>query len=244
MNRTDVAAYLTATGRIHGSLLPIDAYILGILDEVQKREKIRGNLFEIGVHQGKTAILLARAAEGDEVAGFCDVFEGGTGEFLANMKKFAPLPPERLQVFAKRSASLTADETTTRVRLFHIDGGHRAENVFTDLVTADRAVLADGLVVIDGVFDSHWPEVGEAFYSFVTSRPAALLPIFIGGNKVVLTRPDAVVEYEQHWSDLFEGVPFDSDWKDWLGRRVLTAIRTPEGDAPSLTSRLRGLIGR
>lgn len=245
MKPADTAAFLNATDRVAGSLRPADAYILAMVDEVQKREHIGGNLFEIGAQDGKTAILLARAATPDEVIGVCDLFESGRDSFVANMRVHTSLAPERLNVFQHRSASLTADETTSRVRLFHVASAYRAEDVFVDLVTADRAVLPDGVVALDSLFDPLMPFVSEAFYNFVASRPTAFVPIFIGANTVFLTRPDAAVQYEQHWTDVLGGVPLAVDWREWLGRRVLAAMRRPARQPPgTLTDRLRRLIGR
>jgi len=136
MKKTDVADFLQATSGVEGWFFPVDAYAFGMFDEIQKQEGIGGNLFEVGVHHGKTAIFLARAAAPPEVVGVCDVFESqelnvdhsGEGSrelFLANMRSHTTLPPERLATFAKRSAALTMDETTSHVRFFHIDGPRR-----------------------------------------------------------------------------------------------------------------------
>jgi Methyltransferase domain len=253
MKKTDVADFLQATSSVEGWFFPIDAYAFGMFDEIQKQEGIAGNLFEVGVHHGKTAIFLARAAVPPEVVGVCDVFESqelnvdhsGAGSrelFLANMRSHTTLPPERLATFAKRSAALTTDETTTRVRFFHIDGGHRPEDVFADLLTADRALLPDGVVSLDDVFNPNWPGVGEGFYNFLATHPGVFVPVFIGGNKVFFTRPDAASRYERHWAEegwwakFFEPGPFTFDSKDWLGRRVLTAIRTEWVDLDPLAA--------
>lgn len=242
MKKADVGRYLTDTREVEGSFFPIDAYVFGMFGEIQKQEGYSGNLFEIGAHQGKTAIFLARMAAPDEIVGVCDVFENGEmnagrpGEgrrdvFLANIRAHTELPAEQLAVFVKRSALLTADETTTRCRFFHIDGGHRSEDLFADLVTADRAVLADGVVSVDHVFNANWPGVGEGFYNFIATRPGSFAPIFIGGNTVFFSRPDAAGAYERHWATaemkrFFDEGPFTFDVKDWLGRRVMTAIRS------------------
>jgi len=96
MKKTGVADYLASTARVDGWFFPVDAYAFGMIDEIQKRESISGNLFEIGVHHGKTAIFLARAAAPGEIVGVCDVFEdqqlnvdhsgsGSRDQFLANM---------------------------------------------------------------------------------------------------------------------------------------------------------------
>ena len=253
MKKADVAAYLTASARVEGWFFPIDAYAFAMFDDIQKREKISGNLFEIGVHHGKTSIFLARMAGVDETVGVCDVFsqqqenvdqsgEGSRDLFLANMRAHTALPPERLCVFEKRSSALTADETTTTCRFFHIDGGHRAGDVFSDLVSADRAVLHEGVLVVDDLFNANWPGVSEGFYNFIATRPDAFLPIFIGGNKVYFTRPDATELYEKHWAEpvqqwsFFDPGPYTFEFKEWLGRRVLTAVRTSWVDLDPLAA--------
>lgn len=251
MKKPDVTAYLESTGKVEGWFLSIDAYAIAMFDEIQRRENIRGNLFEIGAHHGKTSIFLAHAAAVDEQVGVCDIFEDEEGRevFLANMRRFTAIPEERLSIFTKRSAALTADETTTKCRLFHIDGGPAAEDVFADLVTADRAVLPDGVLAVDDVFNANWPGVSEGFYNFLTTRPDAFVPIFIGGNKVYLTRPDAAATYEKHWSgeeaqlEFFEPGPFIFEPRVWLGRRLLAAVHTSLGPS-SWKKRLRGLLGR
>ena len=60
MNKSEADAYLRATSAVEGWFFPIDAYLFAAIDEIQKRAGITGNLFEIGVHHGKTAIFLAR----------------------------------------------------------------------------------------------------------------------------------------------------------------------------------------
>ena len=72
----------------------------------------------------------------------------------------------------------------------------------------------------------NWPGVSEGFYQFVRASHA-FAPLLIGGNKVLLARPDAIATYERHFDGLSAAVaaPFTFDRKEWLGRSVLTAIR-------------------
>lgn len=241
MQRDDVTRYLAETRNIEGWFFPIDAYLFGLIDEIQQREGIRGNLFEIGVHHGKTAIFLARSARDGEIVGVCDVFgqqelnrdrsgEGSLELFVRNFHLFGDLDVEALRIFPRESSALTAEETTTACRFFHIDGGHRAEDVMADLATAERALLPDGVVAVDDLFNPNWPGVGEGFYRFIAERTDAFVPIVIGGNKVLLARPEAAARYERHFADrdmVGDAVdaPFAFEDKEWLGRRVLTAIR-------------------
>jgi hypothetical protein len=243
MRKADVASYLEQTRPVEGWFFPVDAFAFAMFDEIQKREGITGNLFEIGVHHGKTAIMLARMAAPGEVVGVCDVFENqqenvdrsGEGSrelFLSNMRAFTTLRPDQLSVYAKRSSTLTEDETSNTCRFFHVDGGHRPQDVYGDLVTADRALIADGVIAVDDLFNPSWPGVSEGFYNFVSSRPDSLAPLFIGGNKVFFTRPDAAPRYDRYWTDrehlwhFFERGPFTFDLKEWFGHPVLTAVRS------------------
>src|SRR5258708_35141788 len=158
----DVCDYINGTQAVEGWFFPIDAHLVAVGNVVPKRMKVRGNLFEIGVHYGKTAIFLAHLASPDEILGVCDVFDrqelnvdlsgaGSRALFEKNMSVHACAA--NLRVFAKPSSQLTTEDTTTTCRFFHIDGGHRPQDVYTDLETADRALLADGVVAVDDRFN-------------------------------------------------------------------------------------------
>jgi hypothetical protein len=231
LNRHDVAAYLEATRGVEGWFFPIDAYLFAAVDARQQRDGVEGNLFEIGVHHGKTAIFLARMLRERELLGVCDVFEqqelnrdhsgeGSRALFEQNMRTFGR--PAR--VFAKPSSELTTDDTTTNCRFFHIDGGHRPEDVAADLETASRAVHANGVVAVDDLFNPNWPGVSEGFYRFHAAHPRTFVPILIGGNKVFFARPGAHYAFDDLASSINTRA-FTFDDKEWLGRRVMTAIR-------------------
>lgn len=240
MNRSEVLDYLRATRQIEGWFFPIDALLFGILDEIQKREGISGELFEIGVHHGKTALFLARMAAAGESVGVCDVFdeqalnvdrsgEGNRAVFDRYWSSLAGAVP--LRVFAKLSSSLTTGDTTTRCRFVHIDGGHRPEDVMNDLAVADRALLPDGVVAVDDVFNPSWPGVSEGFYRSLAENPHGFAPIAIGGNKVLLARRSSAAMYDARladvaqWRAFIAPQPFALDFKGWMGRQVLTVIR-------------------
>jgi hypothetical protein len=227
----DVAAYLRATREVEGWFFPIDAYLFAAIDAIQQREGIAGNLFEIGVHHGKTAIFLARMLRAGEVLGVCDVFEqqqlnvdrSGEGSrelFERNMRAFGG----EARVFAKSSHELTAEDTTTNCRLFHIDGGHRPDDVIADLQTAARALHAQGVVVVDDLFNPSWPGVSEGFYRFHAGYPDVFTPILIGGNKVFFARDPSRYALDDLGS-FVDTRAFRFEPKDWLGRRVMTAAR-------------------
>ena len=253
MNKANVADYLESTRDVEGWFFPIDAFLFALVDGIQKNECISGNLFEIGVHHGKTAIFLGRAAAAGEMVGVCDVFgeqelnedrsgEGSLALFAGNMRKLGAIPENRLRIFAQRSDLLTTADTTTTCRFFHIDGGHRPADVRSDLETAVAALRSDGVVAVDDLFNSNWPGVSEGFYDFMRKRPGELVPILIGGNKVLLTRPAAAAIYERHWPDAcawddsIDSDAYRFEARQWLGRQVMTAIRRSWVDLDPLTA--------
>jgi hypothetical protein len=231
MRPVDVNEYLFATEHVHGWLFPVDAHLFAIFDEAQKKQGISGNLFEIGVHHGKTAALLGRLAARGETIGVCDVFEqqhlnvsqSGDGNrliFEQNMRRFAP--NAQFSIFPHQSSTLTPSETTTTCRIFHIDGGHRPEDVFSDLEVASRALLPTGIVIVDDAFNSNWPGVSEGLYRFFAHYPNEFAPIFIGGNKAYFARPNMVAKFSV--PSLPDGIPYVIGEPVWFGRTVQTAI--------------------
>jgi hypothetical protein len=60
MKKLDIRDYLDATSGVKGWFFPIDAALFGAADEIWKLERIKGNLFEIGVHHGKSTVSRSR----------------------------------------------------------------------------------------------------------------------------------------------------------------------------------------
>jgi SAM-dependent methyltransferase len=260
MKKADIRDYLRSSAGVKGWFFPIDVSLFGAIDEIQKMESVKGNLFEIGVHHGKSTILLAKSKQADETLGVCDIFEeqglnkdaSGKGDreiFLGNMRSLAATGEDALRVFAKSSMDLTVADTTDACRFFHIDGGHWPEIVLSDLKTADRALLPEGVVAVDDVFNPNWPGVGEGFYQFSREYPDRLVPIIIGANKVFLARPQFVETFRKYctpvkeFSKLVESAPFSFEDKDWLGQKVLTAIRHSWVDISPVRTALSHLEG-
>lgn len=229
MRPNDVAEYLRATREVEGWFFPIDAYLFAAIDAIQ--EDIGGNLFEIGVHHGKTAIFLARMLRAGEVLGVCDVFEqqqlnvDHSGEGSRELfEKYIRAFGGPARVFAKSSHELTTGDTTTNCRFFHIDGGHRPDDVIADLQTAARALHTHGVVALDDVFNPSWPGVSEGFYRFHAAHPDVFTPILIGGNKVFFAREPSRYSFDD-LASFVDTRAFRFEYKEWLGRRVMTAAR-------------------
>ena len=255
MTEEEVQQYLSDTASIEGWFFPIDASIFGLIDAAQKSDSIVGNLFEIGVHHGKSAVMLATMLDGGELLGVCDVFgrqdlnddrsgEGSRELFEQNMSRLRAEVADAVRIFSKRSDELTVADTSDACRFIHIDGGHTPRDVVNDLMIAERALSEVGVVALDDVFNASWPGVSEGLYRYISAQPESLVPLIIGGNKVYFARPAGVGRYEALLQDLLAGKRFTAEafrfeHKEWLGRSVVTATRREWVDlAPLAAARL------
>jgi hypothetical protein len=196
MTSREIKHALRDSRGVKGWFLPAAAALFGLLDEAQKSAGIHGDLFEIGAHHGKSAVLLGRMARDDESVGVCDIFESqeanasksGAGDratFDRNMRSIAPAASVR--VYEKPSSALTPQEIGSPYRIFHIDGGHLAEEALADLQLAAAVVDQRGLIVVDDPFAYQWPGVTEGILAFCHEQPEFQV-VALGFNKLVLAR--------------------------------------------------------
>ena len=119
--------------RLDGWFSEEAALLLAFLDSLQKQNQIEGDLFEIGVHHGKSALYLHRfLAEGEQLR-VCDLFgeqeknisHSGSGDKQQFLDNYAKLTDGgNIAVFEKFSNELSVEEIGTNYRMFHVDGGH------------------------------------------------------------------------------------------------------------------------
>ena len=207
MKPQDVVRASRAARDIEGWLSPDAAKLLGLLDEAQQEGDVNGHLFEIGVHHGRSAVLLIGFARTDEHVGVCDLF-GSQGEnasgsgagdreiFAANVARLAPTF-STLDVFESRSDQLDAAQVSRPVRMFHVDGGHLAEEALGDLRFAAGVLGEQGVIVLDDAFDMDWPGVTEGLYEFLREE-SGLVPVLMGFGKLVLCPGNSRDYYVQY----------------------------------------------
>jgi hypothetical protein len=206
MQPGDVRRIMRRTRQIEGWFSRDAAALIALLDEAQLMAGVRGNIFEIGVHHGRSAVILCGLARNEERLGVCDVFgeqthnvsASGSGDraiFEANIAAAAP-GFTRLDVFAKPSDKLTAEEIGRPHRLFHIDGGHLCEEALADLRLGATVLHDQGAIIVDDPFRADWPGVTEAILDFLAERPD-FRPMIVGFNKLVIVPTAAAGIYEQ-----------------------------------------------
>ncbi len=197
MNADVFSRYKRIAPKLEG-WLPLDAAgFLHRCSEHQRRAGVSGNLCEIGVHHGRTSVLLGMLLAPGERLIVNDIFDlqqfnistsgfGSEKNFLRNMGRcFKDLG--FLTVIKKPSSDLALEETTDRCRIFVIDGGHTAEEAYSDLSTARRALLEQGLIMIDDYYNPEFPGVSEGVCRFM-SEHREIIPWAFCFNQLFLIR--------------------------------------------------------
>jgi hypothetical protein len=165
--RSAADRYVGTMESVPGWFTRVDARLLLAIDRCQVEHGGRGDLLEIGVYLGKSAILLGYLPNDGEVLHLCDLFEpsgdhpsadrvhtnlyvrGERETFEANYRRFHPSLPT---VHVRESGALATVLEPATFRLVHIDGGHDFGTVQADLELA-RSLLVPGLGVV--VCDDH-----------------------------------------------------------------------------------------
>ncbi|MDZ4657291.1 MAG: class I SAM-dependent methyltransferase [Bythopirellula sp.] len=185
--------------------------MFALIDEVQKANGITGNLFEIGTHHGRSAVLLANMlAPSQEKLAVCDIFEqqgenvshsGSGNRKIFEQNVCAQLPrTEALQVFACLSDQLTAEQIGNGYRIFHIDGGHNTHEALGDLRLAAKTLTPGGVIILDDAFRDVWPGVSEALLLFLQESPD-FAGLALGFNKMLFTHRASIEIYRQKLLD-------------------------------------------
>lgn len=179
--------------------------MFALVNALQRRAGVHGDLFEIGAHHGKSTVMLASMADpSSETLGVCDIFgrqeanvsQSGSGDrriFDANLLRHVrPLPP--IRVFEVNSKELRAKEIGGAVRFFHIDGGHNADEALSDLELAAATLVDEGVIAVDDAFRADWPGVTEGIVRFLDHH-GEFCPAVVAFNKLFLAKRRAAELY-------------------------------------------------
>ena len=205
MQPDQVAELVQKTRHVQGWFSFEAAMLFAWINQIQTKNGVVGDIFEIGVHHGKSAVLLALMIQGErEVLGICDLFGeqsqnlsgsggGNRAIFEANMRSFCGgrLPG---RILAKPSQDIDPNEIGRKHRFFHIDGGHNADEALNDLKLAATVTLKEGVIVVDDPFRPEWPGVSEAIVEFLAADPR-YCGVLVGFNKMIIVRRDFATLY-------------------------------------------------
>lgn len=246
-----IGAYMLALDSVPGWFNPLDLRIIVALDQLQKQLNITGDLFEIGVYCGKSAILLGHLAkDSTERLVVCDLFENTeslNNEEMSEVEKWYPTLQKQNfadqylrfhaslpEIIVGPSSSIDSHAMAGSCRLIHIDASHVYENVKHDIGTAKELLRESGIVVFDDICTAHNPGVALAIWEEVLSGD--FMPICLTDAKLYgtwdLSRvdwPDAVRGWAASQPDLAYELHTLAGWKV---PRLIQLPASPRLDGP------------
>ncbi|WP_255955150.1 class I SAM-dependent methyltransferase [Streptomyces odontomachi] len=188
---------------VRGWFPALDQVLFEWLLTRQENRGERGDLLELGVFMGKSAIFLGRHLRPGEAFTVCDLFESDAPD-QANTKEmaksYASLTREAfernylsfhdaLPTVLQGPSSLAAEHIKpASCRFVHVDASHLYEHVHGDIATAQQALLPNGIVVLDDFRSEHTPGVAVATWEAVLNR--GLHPICLSTQKLYGTWGD------------------------------------------------------
>lgn len=196
---------------VEGWLVPTTAHIMGILAEEQTRLGVRGDLVEIGVHHGKSFLVLANSIASDEKVFAIDVFDdqhknidqsghGNRQMLLDNVNARAPEAP--IEIIQESSLDLPfigwPQSHADSIRFFSIDGSHTREATLNDLKIAEQTTKDGAIVTVDDVLSSHWLGVVSGLFDYF-STGGKLIPFAVIPDKMLLSKGERL---KQTWVDI------------------------------------------
>jgi|TARA_B110000914_G_scaffold209376_1_gene207652 hypothetical protein len=149
--------------------------------EMQSMNGVTGDMLEIGSYHGRSTAIMAGGIRSGECIHVCDAFESDTSDgysnkpspekLLANIQRVNPdIDLAKVKIHQCLSDDLSFPEDQ-KFRFIHIDGGHSAEQVYSDMELAKRHLALRGIVVIDDYGHHHWPTVSEGVDKFMIDNP-------------------------------------------------------------------------
>lgn len=153
---------------VEGWFYPIDIIVLyGVLNEVL--EKVKGDVCEIGVAFGKSAIGLSHFKKDSDILYLYDLFPN---DMLEKAKK-------NISNFGNDNNIIWVVQDTTQIeqvafrsplKLLHIDGCHEHSVVLNDLQIFNQYMNDAGIIVLDDFNDYEYPGVNSAAIEFSLAK--------------------------------------------------------------------------
>ncbi|WP_328583302.1 class I SAM-dependent methyltransferase [Streptomyces sp. NBC_00370] len=188
---------------VSGWFAPLDQTLFATLLTRQERLGERGDLLEMGVFMGKSAIFLGRQLRDGEKFTVCDLFESDAPDKANNAETGKSYPTLTRDAFESNYLSfhdelprvlhaptsvVPAEVEPKSCRFVHVDASHLYEHVYGDIGAAQDALLLDGIVVLDDFRSEHTPGVSVAAWEAVLNR--GLRPICLSTQKLYGTWGD------------------------------------------------------
>jgi Methyltransferase domain len=165
----------------------------------QVRNGYVGDLAELGVYLGASAVMIGSFQQPDEIFTVVDLF-GRTGANPGNDAEtrryyrgltqvafeanYRAVHGELPVVIRGPSTDIRGRAAGGRHRFVHVDASHEYANVLEDIETAKELLTGDGIVVFDDFQSSHFPGVAAAVWPELHK---GLVPLVLTSEKLYAT---------------------------------------------------------
>ena len=175
---------------VPGWFYPIDIVVLyGLIREIQ--QSIPGDLCEIGVAHGKSAIALSNFKNKSDTLYLYDIFDETSR--IGAEKNILKFSDEKQLVWRLEDTTNLKNEKLffdRPLRLLHIDGCHEHSAVMNDLTIFTQHMHDEGIIVLDDFNDYEYPGVNSAAieYSLAKYNYENWRVYAIGDNKAYMCK--------------------------------------------------------
>lgn len=168
----------------------------------QSAARLAGNLMEIGVWHGRSAIMLAAHARLDQDRVVLADHYPRRQEIAAALKRVSRSESEKINVLQADSQTLiyhpNLQKAARTYRWIHIDGEHTATALMADLAVANVLLGNYGIVAIDDIFNAWYPQLSDALFRYLAAHPDHFTLFMLAYGKAYLTRHRGGTGYRRY----------------------------------------------
>ncbi len=195
---TDILSrYKQDFANIDGFFMPLAMATWAFLFRAQKDLGVTGGMLEIGVFQGKSAVLSALHMAEAEPAYFLDLHE-----IPAAQQQILSAKPHNAHFLTMNSTNALSNPQLAAqkgaLRWVHIDGEHTGYATANDLLTAEYLLSDRGVICVDDFFSFKYPQLTAAVYQFLLERPFSFKMFLASANKCYICRSNALQQYDDY----------------------------------------------
>jgi hypothetical protein len=198
-----------------------------------------GDLAELGVYKGKSAVLVGSYLRPGEIFTVVDLFGAEADDAengRENAEQYSGLTRRSFETEYRRvhqslpviiedfSSSIFENARIGAHRFVHIDASHMYEHVKTDIAGAQRLLMAEGVVVLDDYRREHTPGVAAAAWQAVAE---GLHPFLLTPGKMYATWGDPTPWREDVSQWLKDSAGLESEVQAIAQERVIRAWPVP-----------------
>lgn len=218
-----------------------------------------GDLVELGVYLGKSAVLMGEYKADDETFTVCDLFGASSGDDANDRenassyrtldrqsfeRNYLALHDELPVVVQGLSSVILQHVSPSTARFVHIDASHLYEHVAVDVESARSMLLPDGIVCFDDYRSPHTPGVAAAVWEAVWNK--GLNVVCVTTKKLYATFGDPAPHQEKlrEWLSTVDRLTSETQV---IGDHEIIRVsvrKAPPSATPGWRSRARRLVKR